>query len=223
MPVSMQRVMLNPDMQRPVRSRAHFVSYTSRTVLADIELIGRDGALVAYIAGCRLRAVSMPGQSRSETLPIISPSRQLTSVVSPLERAHCLEPEAVASSIRVARDDASTQDERARYHDECVPLLEALGLSLLKRQLVRSPGRDGAMTGEAPGSDPASAATHQSLHERVIGLLTEHGLAHRDEITGGDVFDDLEEFRDPSQIWTLCARDFPEQLGELTTLPLLAQ
>jgi NADPH:quinone reductase-like Zn-dependent oxidoreductase/acyl carrier protein/ubiquinone/menaquinone biosynthesis C-methylase UbiE len=108
--------------------RAHLRRSSARSVLADFELYGADGRLLASAQACRFRAAYFLRQDRHAVS-----NWQITPYLRPHPRderaAVTLSPEKLAQSGWAALADQ--QQERETWFQQTLPLLDALSLSFI--------------------------------------------------------------------------------------------
>ncbi|MGG4603081.1 polyketide synthase dehydratase domain-containing protein, partial [Alcaligenaceae bacterium Me47] len=127
LPVKVGRFTLSTEGQ-VTHFRAHLRRSSARSVLADFELYGADGRLLASAQACRFRAAYFLRQDRHAVS-----NWQITPYLRPHPRdervAVTLSPEQLAQSGWAALADQ--QQERETWFQQTLPLLDALSLSFI--------------------------------------------------------------------------------------------
>jgi len=190
--------------------RTRLLRRSLRSVLAEFELLGADGQLVAILTGCRFRAASLRLDKHAEPAcweirPFVQPGAQ-ASVDSALPTVHAL-----VQKIKDWFVDQEDELHRKTYFDEAQPLFDALvsafAYEAMQRVLQQQPENTWAWLDEVAGGHPA-----QDLRNWVRDLLLEQSSLIRTE--GG--WQLVENSMPPAaEIWRTLLVEYPDALPEL--------
>lgn len=101
-----------------------------RSLVADFELYDKDGELVAAALGCRFQAANLLNMEQQAVS-----AWQMTAHLRPhskQERQICLPSiSTLLASLKTVLNDADTSPVRRQWHDEHLPLLDALSLTYI--------------------------------------------------------------------------------------------
>ncbi|WP_228125840.1 type I polyketide synthase [Alcaligenes faecalis] len=200
LPVKVGRFTLSTEGQ-VTHFRAHLRRSSARSVLADFELYGADGRLLASAQACRFRAAYFLRQDRHAVS-----NWQITPYLRPHPRderaAVTLAPEQLAQSGWAALADQ--QQERETWFQQTLPLLDALSLSFIYE----------AFQGVKPSE--LSAEVLNSPYGRWMSELL-RGEELLQEGEGYQVVDQAD--MPPAQdLWRTILQDSPSSLPQLTQI-----
>lgn len=191
--------------------RTHVIRQSTRSVLADFELVDADGNAVAQLSGCRFRAAALHRRSNVE------PSNwQIKARLQP----HPLDSQSIAfaptselaSELKAWFGSEEGRLKRDSYFREALPLLEALSVSFAYEAFQHLFAHNAGWVRAALDNPEAVAAVPLPWFHRLVACLRQEDLlikaAGQWELAASDI---------PSaqEIWLTILRDFPECLLEL--------
>lgn len=212
-PVQVGRARLYGASALVTACRVRLTARSTRSLVADFELYGPNGDVVASLAGVRFRGVQLkqPQGARLRYLSYRAIPR-LAPGVAP--EAKPLPLAVLAATCGERWQALSAAGSRKRYYDEVEPLSDVLCSSFAEHALRQR-------IGEAPLIDPAALAAstpaeHWPLLKRAIQMLVEDQLLEPAE--GGWRWSPVTELPDAQESWITLLRDYPDEAGQLVAL-----
>lgn len=190
--------------------RTRLLRRSLRSVLAEFELLGADGQMVALLTGCRFRAASLRLDKHAEPAcweirPVLQPGT-LVGAESSLPTVHAL--------VQQITDWFVEQEDelhRKTYFGEAQPLFDALvsafAYEAMHRVLQQQPENTRTWLDEAAGDHPG-----QVLRNWVRDLLVEQSSLIRTD--GGWQLAD-NGLPPAAEIWRTLLVEYPDALPEL--------
>ncbi|MGO3869507.1 MAG: SDR family NAD(P)-dependent oxidoreductase [Alcaligenes sp.] len=184
--------------------RAHLRRSSARSVLADFELYGADGCLLASAQACRFRAAYFLRQDRHavsnwQITPYLRPhprDERAAVTVSPAELAQ-----------RGWAALADQQQERETWFQQSLPLLDALSLSFVYEAFQSLSTQPSAISSDVLSSPYGRWMTDLLRREELL----------QDSEQGWNVVDQAD--MPPAQdLWRTILQDSPNSLPQLTQI-----
>lgn len=191
--------------------RTRILRRSLRSVLAEFELFGDDGKIVAVLSGCRFRAASLrqntqPDPACWEILPVVQPGAS-ASGESALPAVHAL-----AQQLNEWFVDQENELKRASYFSEAQPLFDALVTVFAYDAVQELLSGKPAMAQEWLSEGVVANDEHSRLLLWARDLLIDQSYLYRGE-SGWQLM--ASDMPSAAEIWRTLLAEHPDSLPEL--------
>ncbi|HEX4782353.1 MAG TPA: SDR family NAD(P)-dependent oxidoreductase [Usitatibacter sp.] len=194
--------------------RVRIASRGPRSIVADVEIQGTNGELLAELGSVRFRAAFV-------RTPVAARMRRLVhrAVPRPLEADRAQAPRATLAALSTVLatrlHQLSLDGPRARYYSEVEPLCDVACAAFAERALREVCGDGANVPADIASRVPAARVP---LLERLLAILEEDQVLEPGE--DGWRWSVVNELPDAHESWFTLVRDYPDEARSLLALGL---
>ncbi|WP_169559747.1 type I polyketide synthase [Sneathiella chinensis] len=193
---------------REITCHARISRISARSIIADFQLTGPDGSIVAMLEDCRFRRFDSASRAKTPTF-----YQQALVPADPFGDTVALPPaDEVAARVHAANEGLA--DDKALFKEEVVPIVDALVTAFTSEALVTlGANMEAGFSVEGLVASGAVSEDQTRFLTYLLGLMEEDGLL----VQADGLWKQAEDaaFYEPAQIWRLLTADHSELLPEL--------